>query len=175
MHPLRPSLIALLCLMVLEPLSAAAPDPVDSPAVSRALNSLLETAKTGTRSRWDGSAGRYGFITINRTYYPQPDSPCRDYVRTIHNPGKDPTRLRGTGCRDDNGLWLILETYTPNTAASPAKACKPVPKTQCPPVKKSSRVKRRRKSVPAVPAPVPKPDPAQAVAAAANRPTAAEW
>ena len=82
----------------------------DAPAISAALNNALEIAKTGSRTRWDSPGGRHGFITINRTWFPKPDQPCREYLRSQVNPGGKPALMHGTGCRDDNGKWMLLET-----------------------------------------------------------------
>ena len=104
---------SMLCLLGV-PLAtwAAGPEPSDTAAVARAVNQTLEKQKTGSRTRWSGGGDRYGFITITRTYFPQRDQPCRDYTRTIHNTGREPTRLRGTGCRDEaTGHWVIYETH----------------------------------------------------------------
>lgn len=172
MQPPRDLLPLCLCLLSAVPSPTAAtasPDPADAPAVARTLNRLLETAKTHSRSRWDGPSGQHGFITITRTYFPRPDGPCRDYLRTIQNPGGDPTRLRGVGCRDDNGLWLLHETETQTQtrggAVPPvAPPCKATPKPICPPSK------------PAEPAqPAQPPNPAAAAIDAASRPTPADW
>lgn len=171
----------LLCLLVLftpPATMAAEPNPVDSIAVSRALNQALESAKTGTRTRWSGTSGHYGFITINRTFFPKTDTPCRDYVRTIHNPGKDPTRLRGTGCRDENGNWLLQETYSGGAStAGVSKADKPSRKPECRPLPEKPRSvkKRSKKKVVASAPPIEKVNPAQAVVSSASRPSAADW
>lgn len=134
LRSIAPGVLLLLCC---NPANAAGPPLpkalADAPAVSAALNNTLELAKTGSRTRWDSPGGRHGFITINRTWFPKPDQPCREYLRSLVNPTGKPTLMHGTGCRDDNGKWMLLETQRAAvTAASdcpPAAVATPLPAT----------------------------------------------
>jgi len=118
--------LLLLCAITTLPAAAATPTPVDPLAVSRALNEILETAKTGSRTRWQGREGRFGYVTIKRTWFPQSDTPCRQYSRSLTRPGQTTaTVLRGTGCRDGNGNWLLLETTGPGATTKSTSNAKP--------------------------------------------------
>jgi len=195
MHVLKLPAVMLL-VVACAPLMAAQPRPVDTLAVSRALNDILETAKTGSRTRWQGEHGHFGFITVKRTWFPETNTPCREYRRTLNTPGKGgATVIHGSGCRDDNGNWLLLESV------GEVADCKPTPATT--PKARSTRRKKppttvRRKAPAktptkapkvvatplkppaAIPAakPRPKPKPVNPAASAvddASQPTAADW
>jgi hypothetical protein len=197
----------LLWMLITLPASAAQPrlPPAlaDAPSVSAALNNTLEIAKTGSRTRWESSSGRHGFITINRTWFPKPDQPCREYLRSLVNPDDKPTLMHGVGCRDGNGLWMLLETQrsaitvrhavphdsAPRPAPRAIPAAAPVPRRSSSaktPIKSASTPSTTPASKPssatASPKPAPIPaasspavDPAAAAVIDASRPTPAEW
>jgi surface antigen len=106
----------------------AADDPRDTAFLAPVLQRALETARTDVEVPWRNPAtGNSGAIVVERTYYREPDTPCRAYVRTLEPPGAAPEVTRGTGCRSSSGLWLIEEE--PASVAGSAPAEPPSPAT----------------------------------------------
>ncbi len=108
----------------------------DMPAITRAVNTALESAKTGSVTQWENPAtGSSGTITVERTYL-QPDrTPCREYVRETD--GAPPLITRGTGCRVDLLRWDLTETASepagpPNPIVPASTAEEPTPATPTP-------------------------------------------
>ena len=62
--------------------------------------------------------GNGGNVRLLRTYYLEPEEPCRDYVRTIEKDGKELLSIRGTGCRDKEGKWKLNEDSKPKRTVS---------------------------------------------------------
>jgi len=92
--------------------------------VTERISDILENERTGTMVRWsDPKTGDVGTITIERTYEQIDGSPCRDYVRTTERPGAQEDRVFGTGCRENDGRWLVREKEV--LAASPPEEPSP--------------------------------------------------
>ena len=75
----------------------AADDPRDAAFLAPVLQRALETARTDVEVPWRNPAtGNGGAIVVERTFYREPDTPCRDFVRTLEPPGATPevTRAR---------------------------------------------------------------------------------
>jgi surface antigen len=88
----------------------AADDPRDATFLEPILQRVLETTRTEIEVPWSNPAtGNGGSIVIERTFYREPDMPCRAFVRTLDAAGAAPQVTRGTGCRSSTGLWLIEE------------------------------------------------------------------
>jgi surface antigen len=88
----------------------AADDPRDAAFLEPILQRALETTRTEVEVPWRNPAtGNGGSIVIERTFYREPDMPCRAFVRTLEAAGAAPQVTRGTGCRSSTGLWLIEE------------------------------------------------------------------
>jgi surface antigen len=82
----------------------------DEEYVGPLINQALETEKTGVEVPWTNPAtGSRGTITIERTFYRDPRTPCRDYRRTIQRPGAPVVAIQGTGCRVGSGRWSLDE------------------------------------------------------------------
>jgi surface antigen len=127
---------AVLCLA--PSLAWAAEDPRDAAFLAPVLQRALETARTEVPTPWRNPAtGNGGSIVVERTFYREPRTPCREYVRTVVSAGAAPQMIRGTGCRSSTGLWLIeeepatvaergpREAPAPGTAASPPPGAEP--------------------------------------------------
>jgi surface antigen len=88
----------------------AADDPRDAAFLEPILQRVLETTRTEVEVPWSNPAtGNRGSIVIERTFYREPDMPCRAFVRTLEATGAAPQVTRGRGCRSSTGLWLIEE------------------------------------------------------------------
>ncbi len=102
-------------LMALSPGSAAHgnDDIRDLPFVLDAVNDALETARTNVQIPWENPAtGNSGVIVVEKTFYPSPETPCRQYRRTFTQTGGDEMMTRGTGCRVGPERWKIEEERT---------------------------------------------------------------
>ena len=98
---------------------SATDKPEDLPAITRAVNIALETAKTGSVTRWQNpETGSNGIITIERTYLQADQTPCREYVRQTN--GTPALVTRGTGCRADQLKWDLTEASSEPPPAGPA-------------------------------------------------------
>jgi surface antigen len=112
----------------------AADDPRDAAFLAPVLQRALETARTNVEVPWNNPAtGSRGAIVVERTFYREPETPCRAYVRTLEPPGAAPEVTRGTGCRSSSGLWQIEEEpaslagRAPGDPPSPAATPSPPP------------------------------------------------
>ena len=96
-------------------------DPSDAAVVIPLVKQTLEFERTGTDLKWSNpETGSRGVIRVERTYYRDPKTPCRDYIRTTKRPDGAETTTRGTGCRMSDGRWFLDEK--PPTAGAPAPA-----------------------------------------------------
>ena len=94
----------------------SAEDPRDAAFLAPMLQRVLETARTDLEIPWSNPAtGNRGSIVVERTFYREPERPCRAYVRRVESPGAAPQVTRGTGCRSGTGTWQIEEE--PGTVA----------------------------------------------------------
>ncbi|MEM7026148.1 MAG: RT0821/Lpp0805 family surface protein [Pseudomonadota bacterium] len=74
------------------------------------LQQTLEVTRANVEVPWRNPAtGNRGKIVVERTFYRDPQTPCRAYMRTLEVPGVPPEITRGTGCRTGTGRWLIEE------------------------------------------------------------------
>jgi surface antigen len=109
----RPGRVAILAgaiLGLVPSLGWAADDPRDAAFIEPMLQRVLESARTDVEVPWNNPAtGNGGSIVIERTFYREPDVPCRAFARTLESAGAAPQVTRGTGCRSSTGLWLIEE------------------------------------------------------------------
>ena len=72
-------------------------------------------------------------IVIERTFYRDPRTPCRDYRRTLERAGAPTVEIQGTGCRIGPGLWSLDEegaqpvaTTAPSVGAGAARTPPPL-------------------------------------------------
>jgi surface antigen len=107
-------------------LGQAADDPRDAAFLSPMLQQALETARTSVEVPWRNPAtGNHGTIVVERTFYREPETPCRAYVRTLEGPGAAPQVTKGTGCRSSTGLWVVEEEPGTLAGATAGEATPP--------------------------------------------------
>lgn len=131
-----PVLAALL--LALAPAARAAvlsEDPGDQTYLTIAINEALETRKTDVEIPLrNPDTGSQGTLVIERTYYRDPTTPCRDYRRVIERAGAALSEVRGTGCRIGKALWSLDETMvTPSARGAAATGKRNGPVTLSPP------------------------------------------
>ena len=98
-------------LAALVPFAAlAATDFRDIAYLQARIGQVLEREPTGVEIEWFNEAtGNSGMIRILRTYFPKPNEPCRDYERSLRQPGAADLIVKGTGCRETSGRWRLKE------------------------------------------------------------------
>lgn len=98
-------------LAALVPFAAlAATDFRDIAYLQARIGQVLEREPTGVEIEWFNEAtGNSGMIRILRTYFPKPNEPCRDYERSLRQPGAADLIVKGTGCREPSGRWRLKE------------------------------------------------------------------
>jgi surface antigen len=118
------------------PSHVAAQADADEKYVGPLVNKALETEKSGVAIPWSNPAtGSSGLITIQRTFYRDPRTPCRDYRRTLERAGAPKVEIQGTGCRIGPGRWSLDEQKPGAAAAGPATGVRRSPQpTATPPV-----------------------------------------
>ncbi len=98
----------------------AAEDPDDAKYVAGRLQDVLEYEKTGREVVWaNPTTKKSGIIKIERTFYKDSNTPCRDYVRTQDLGEGLALEVRGTGCRLGDGRWF-LDEKAPAVTGAPA-------------------------------------------------------
>jgi len=87
--------------------------------VTASVKHTLEFERSGVDVAWSNPVtGNGGMIRVERTYFLNPDTPCRDYIRTADRPGGKRSVTKGTGCRMEDGRWFLDEQN--NAEALPA-------------------------------------------------------
>jgi surface antigen len=115
----------LLGLVCLAGAPRAGEDPRDAAVVAPLVKQTLEFERTGTDLPWSNpETGSRGVIRVERTYYRDTNTPCRDYTRTTERPGGERSTTRGTGCRMGDGRWFLDEAL--GAEAAPASKAPPV-------------------------------------------------
>jgi surface antigen len=100
----------------------------DEDYVEPLLNQALEAEKTGVELPWSNpDTGSRGIIVIERTFYRDPGTPCRDYRRTLERTGAPVLEIQGTGCRVGPREWALDEQEPASLAAAPAPGAGPAP------------------------------------------------
>ena len=113
----------LISLAPLAGVPGAAAQVADEEYVEPLLNQALEAERTGVELPWRNPAtGSSGIIVIERTFYRDPRTPCRDYRRTLERAGEPAIEVEGTGCRIAPGEWAIDEEAPASRAAGPEPA-----------------------------------------------------
>ena len=107
--------VGALALALLLPASPKAQEGAEDKAyLEGRLSKILEFERTGAEIPWSNpKTGNSGNIQLKRTYFLNPNSPCRDYVRSIDAEGGEPETVRGTGCREADGRWKLTEDAEP--------------------------------------------------------------
>jgi surface antigen len=115
---LRRAALALGLVLAAAPAGAQVSDDDHLHAV---LNRVLETERSGVDIPWaNDDTGSRGTIVIERTFYLDPNAPCRDYRRTEQRPGEQALLIRGTGCRQGENDWRLDERAPLPDLATPA-------------------------------------------------------
>jgi len=145
----RFSAIVPLLVAILIGTARADEDPRDSAVVVPLIKQTLEFERTGKDLEWSNpETGSRGVIRVERTYYRDANTPCRDYTRTTKRPDGEDTSTRGTGCRMGDGQWFLNEALgAPPPKAPPVKALAPAGR------KDATPAAAPRTAAPAVPAP----------------------
>ena len=95
-------------------------DPRDQPYLSTIVNQALETERTKVEIPWSNpETGNRGTLVIDRTWYRDPQSPCRDYRWTLERAGHPTETISGTGCRIGPAVWRLDEGASASASASP--------------------------------------------------------
>jgi surface antigen len=91
----------------------------DQDYVGPLVNQALESEKSRLEIPWHNPAtGSSGMIMIERTFYRDPRTPCREYRRTLERAGAPPVEIHGTGCRIGPGRWSLDEEGGKSVAAT---------------------------------------------------------
>ncbi len=86
-------------------------DGRDRPFVSIVVNQALETERTQIEIPWTNpETGNRGVLVIERTWYKDGNTPCRDYRRSIEGATSPKVNVSGTGCRVGPAVWSLTET-----------------------------------------------------------------
>jgi surface antigen len=111
----------------------AAEDPRDAAFLAPVIQRALETARTDVEVPWSNPAtGHRGTIVVERTFYREPSTPCRDYTRTVEAAGAALEVTRGTGCRTEAGVWELDEPPAAMARTRPGPSAPPAARTPPP-------------------------------------------
>jgi surface antigen len=114
-------------------------DP-DEEYVGPLINQALESERTGVAVPWTNPAtGSSGTIVVERTFYRDPRTPCRDYRRTIERPGGPTVAIQGTGCRIGSGRWSLDEEEPDPAKDALFRRAPPQPEPEEPPAPEPER------------------------------------
>ena len=108
----------------------------DQAYIARVVDRVLENQRSNVPVAWRHSeTGSQGSVTVERTFYLDRETPCRDYVWTLEQADGTEVSGRGTGCRRADGSWeldeeppVVASRAAPKPAASapaadPACSC----------------------------------------------------
>jgi surface antigen len=103
--------VAIGCILLALPAPrVAAQADADEDYVGPLISEALESQRSGVEVPWTNPAtGSSGIIVVERTFYRDPRTPCRDYRRTLERPGGSTLTIEGTGCRTGSGRWSLDE------------------------------------------------------------------
>lgn len=133
----KASTVRLICLLLpgvvvigasAEAHGATGGDPRDQPYLSTIVNQALETERTKVEIPWSNpETGNRGIIVIDRTWYRDPQSPCRDYRWTLERAGHPMETISGTGCRIGPAVWRLDEGSSASAGLSIPDPAAPLP------------------------------------------------
>ena len=84
--------------------------PEDVAYVTDRIPKILEFEQTGTKIPWrNPETGNGGIIMVERTYFTDPNTPCRDFILTVDAGEAAPLTAQGTGCRTGQGKWQLSD------------------------------------------------------------------
>jgi surface antigen len=117
------------------PHDLAAQADADEEYLGPLINQALESEKSRLEIPWHNPAtGSGGTIMIERTFYRDPHTPCRDYRRTLERAGAPTVEVQGTGCRIGPGRWSLDEEGARSVAGTaPSAGASPKPPPVEPP------------------------------------------
>ena len=102
--------------------STWAKDPNNAAYLERQLNKVLEFEPTGTKILWHNpKTGHSGVIVVERTYFADSRTPCREFSYTVEAKFSRPRAFNGKACRSKLGEWL-LDDSTDLSAAAPSES-----------------------------------------------------
>lgn len=145
--------VLLLSLPCLAGVARADEDPRDAAVVAAQVKQTLEFERTGTDLPWSNpETGSSGVIRVERTYYLDPETPCRDYIRTTRRPDGEKLTMRGSGCRMGDGRWFLDEALgaevSPPSKSAPAPAPAAAPADPAEPISAAAATARVPKTEP---------------------------
>lgn len=153
----------------------------DIPYLQVRINQVLEREPTGAEVEWHNEAtGNSGVIRVLRTYFPSPESPCREYERVTRRTEGPDLVVRGTGCRDATGRWRLKEIEeasepepeAPTESAAPsAPTAAPMPEESVPAVQQQQPVEAPTSVLPRATESEPAPTAAESPEAPAAEPS----
>jgi 17 kDa outer membrane surface antigen len=132
----RPTLtVALACILLALPAPrVAAQADADEEYVGPLITDTLETQRAGVEVPWTNPAtGSSGIIVVERTFYRDPRTPCRDYRRTLERPGGPTLTIEGTGCRTGSGRWSLDEEAPEHATEARERGAPREPEPAAPP------------------------------------------
>ncbi len=95
-----------------------AQDPSDTAFLAGRLEKILEFEQTGVEIPWHNpKTGKQGVIVVERTYFLNPKTPCRDFIYTVEAEFSRPETFNGTGCRSATDGWRIHDGSEASVAA----------------------------------------------------------
>ena len=159
--------IAAIAVLSLGQTTLASEDFRDLAQVQSVVNRVLEKERTGTPVPWSNDeTGGAGTVTVIRTYYRGDGVPCREYERTLERPGEAIIAVRGTGCREREAIWSLVEEEpeTEPLVSDETTPLPPAPETtfERPAPKPQASEPETEPPVASAPPPVPVPDVAPA-------------
>ncbi len=90
--------------------STGAEDLEDIAYVKDRIPKILEFEQTGTKIPWrNPETGNGGIVMVERTYFTDPKTPCRDFILTLDAGEAAPLTAQGTGCRTGQGKWQLSD------------------------------------------------------------------
>ena len=86
----------------------------DMAFITAAVQYALENLRSERPFEWSNpDTGNAGIIVVERTFYLDPTTPCREYRRTTARETGGELSIYGTGCRNAEGDWRLNERDTP--------------------------------------------------------------
>ena len=147
-------LVAAATVLAVSP-AAASEDFRDIGYVSAVVNKVLEYDRNGTTVPWTNpETGNSGEITVETTYFLDPDTPCRSYRRSTMGTDGKRVEVKGSGCRTPRGVWRLNETADEETAEAPPETppAEPAPASPAVAATTAAPAERAGPSDPAAPA-----------------------
>ena len=88
--------------------STDAQDQSDAAYLAAFLNKVLEFERSGNQVPWQNPAsGKHGVIVVERTYFLDPKTPCREFSYTVEGEFSRSREFEGMGCRNEVGEWRL--------------------------------------------------------------------